>query len=39
MEWVPGRLVLVTCLLGPGGAATDENFVAQAKPTAASPTG
>jgi sortase (surface protein transpeptidase) len=39
MERVPGRLVLVTCLLGPGGAATDENFVAQAKLTAASPTG
>lgn len=39
MEKVPGRLVLVTCLLGPGGAATDENFVAQAKLISASPNG
>jgi hypothetical protein len=31
LERVPGRLVLVTCLLGPGGTATDKNFVAQAK--------
>lgn len=28
---VPGRLVLVTCLLGPDGAATEDNFVAQAR--------
>lgn len=39
MEKVPGRLVLVTCLLGPDGAATDENFVAQAKLISASPNG
>jgi hypothetical protein len=31
LERVPGCLVLVTCLLGPGGTATDKNFVAQAK--------
>jgi len=30
MDKVPGRLVLVTCLLGPGGESTDKNFVAQA---------
>jgi sortase (surface protein transpeptidase) len=39
MEKVPGRLVLVTCLLGPGGEATDENFVAQAKLVSSEATG
>jgi sortase (surface protein transpeptidase) len=31
MEKVPGRLVLVTCLLAPDGRSTDKNFVAQAQ--------
>lgn len=39
MEKVPGRLVLVTCLLGPEGEATDENFVAQAKLVSSAPNG
>jgi sortase (surface protein transpeptidase) len=39
MDRVPGRLVLVTCLLGPGGASTDKNFVAQAQLVAAQPNG
>jgi|ERR1700681_2844203 LPXTG-site transpeptidase (sortase) family protein len=37
VERVPGRLVLVTCFLGPGGTETDKNFVAQAELVAASP--
>jgi sortase (surface protein transpeptidase) len=36
MEKVPGRLVLVTCLLAPDGAATDKNFLAQAQLVASS---
>jgi hypothetical protein len=33
---VPGRLVLVTCLLAPDGASTDKNFLAQAQLVASS---
>jgi LPXTG-site transpeptidase (sortase) family protein len=36
MEKVPGRLVLVTCLLGPDGSSTDKNFLAQAQLVASS---
>jgi hypothetical protein len=36
MEKVPGRLVLVTCLLAPDGASTDKNFLAQAQLVASS---
>ncbi len=32
---VPGRLVLVTCLLGPSNTATNENFIVQAQLVAA----
>jgi sortase (surface protein transpeptidase) len=35
LERVPGRLVLVTCLLGPDGTSTDQNFVVQAELSAA----
>ncbi len=31
MNRVPGRLILVTCLLGKDGSSTDKNFVAQAQ--------
>ena len=36
MDKVPGRLVLVTCLLGPNGTRTNKNFVAQAMLVASS---
>jgi LPXTG-site transpeptidase (sortase) family protein len=36
MEKVPGRLVLVTCLLGPDGQSTNQNFLAQAQLVASS---
>jgi LPXTG-site transpeptidase (sortase) family protein len=36
MDKVPGRLVLVTCLLGPDGSSTDKNFLAQAQLVASS---
>jgi sortase (surface protein transpeptidase) len=37
LDRVPGRLVLVTCLLGPGQAETEQNFVVQAGLVAAAP--
>jgi hypothetical protein len=37
LDRVPGRLVLVTCLLGPGQAETEQNFVVQAGLVAAVP--
>jgi sortase (surface protein transpeptidase) len=36
MDKVPGRLVLVTCLLGPNGTRTNKNFVVQAMLVASS---
>jgi sortase (surface protein transpeptidase) len=38
LDRVPGRLVLVTCLLGPERARTEQNFVVQAALVAAAPT-
>jgi LPXTG-site transpeptidase (sortase) family protein len=35
LDRVPGRLILVTCLLGPGNTTTDQNFVVQAQLVAA----
>jgi LPXTG-site transpeptidase (sortase) family protein len=37
LDRVPGRLVLVTCLLGPGQAETEQNFAVQAGLVAAAP--